>query len=66
MFYWWAIAWGNNGEIEVMIMETEQMIIYLTRLETVLDDLGKLLFKSAFEGATYLGSRAITRTVAAK
>ncbi|MDN4009721.1 DUF6792 domain-containing protein [Latilactobacillus sakei] len=27
-------------------METEQMIIYLTRLETVLDDLGKLLFKA--------------------
>ncbi|MEJ1330853.1 hypothetical protein QY895_09685 [Latilactobacillus sakei] len=46
MFYWWAIALGNNGEIEVMIMETEQMIIYLTRLETVLDDLGKLLFKA--------------------
>lgn len=27
-------------------MEIEQMIIYLTRLETVLDDLGKLLFKA--------------------
>lgn len=27
-------------------METEQMIIYLTRLETVLDNLGKLLFKA--------------------
>ncbi|MEJ1325378.1 hypothetical protein QY881_03020 [Latilactobacillus sakei] len=47
-------------------METEQMIIYLTRLETVLDDLGEAIVQSAFEGATYLGSRAITRTVATK